>query len=71
MNFASRIDKVPPYLFVGISRKIAEKREQGIDVISFGIGDPDIPTPDNVIEKLRGDGAGRAEPPLSGDGRTA
>ena len=53
MKFASRIDKVPPYLFVGISRKIAEKREQGIDVISFGIGDPDIPTPDNVIEKLR------------------
>ena len=53
MNFASRIDKVPPYLFVEISRKIAEKREQGIDVISFGIGDPDIPTPDNVIEKLR------------------
>ena len=53
MNFASRIDKVPPYLFVEISRKIAAKREQGIDVISFGIGDPDIPTPDNVIEKLR------------------
>ena len=53
MKFASRIDKVPPYLFVGISRKIAEKRAQGIDVISFGIGDPDIPTPDNVVEKLR------------------
>ena len=53
MKFASRIDKVPPYLFVEISRKIAAKREQGIDVISFGIGDPDIPTPDNVIEKLR------------------
>ena len=48
MKFASRIDKVPPYLFVEISRKIAQKREQGIDVISFGIGDPDIPTPDNV-----------------------
>ncbi|MCY3543313.1 MAG: LL-diaminopimelate aminotransferase [Chloroflexi bacterium] len=53
MNFASRIDKVPPYLFVEISRKIAAKRAQGIDVISFGIGDPDIPTPDNVIQKLR------------------
>ncbi|MYC06265.1 MAG: aminotransferase class I/II-fold pyridoxal phosphate-dependent enzyme [Chloroflexi bacterium] len=53
MNFASRIDRVPPYLFVEISRKIAAKREQGIDVISFGIGDPDIPTPDNVIQKLR------------------
>ena len=53
MKFASRIEKVPPYLFVGISRKIAEKRAQGIDVISFGIGDPDIPTPDNVVAKLR------------------
>ena len=53
MNFASRIDKVPPYLFVEISRKIAEKKAQGIDVISFGIGDPDIPTPDNVVETLR------------------
>ena len=53
MEFASRIEKVPPYLFVGISRKIAEKRAQGIDVISFGIGDPDIPTPENVVEKLR------------------
>ena len=53
MKFASRIERVPPYLFVGISRKIAEKRAQGIDVISFGIGDPDIPTPENVVEKLR------------------
>ena len=53
MKFASRIEKVPPYLFVGISRKIAEKRAQGIDVISFGIGDPDIPTPENVVNKLR------------------
>ena len=53
MKFASRIDRVPPYLFVGISRKIAEKRQQGIDVISFGIGDPDIPTPDAVVDKLR------------------
>jgi LL-diaminopimelate aminotransferase len=53
MRFANRIDKVPPYLFVEISRKIAEKRAQGIDVISFGIGDPDIPTPPNVVERLR------------------
>ena len=48
MRFARRIDEVPPYLFVEISRKIAEKKAQGIDVISFGIGDPDIPTPSNV-----------------------
>ena len=53
MKFASRISQVPPYLFVEISRKIAEKRAQGVEVISFGIGDPDIPTPDNVIATLR------------------
>ena len=53
MKFASRIEKVPPYLFVGISRKIAEKKSQGIEVISFGIGDPDLPTPRNVVERLR------------------
>jgi LL-diaminopimelate aminotransferase len=53
MDFADRVNKVPPYLFVEISRKIAEKKAQGIKVISFGIGDPDIPTPDSIIEKLR------------------
>ena len=53
MRLASRVDKVPPYLFVEISRKIAEKKAQGIEVISFGIGDPDLPTPDGVVERLR------------------
>ena len=53
MEFAQRLDKVPPYLFVEISRKIAEKKAKGINVISFGIGDPDIPTPDNIIQELR------------------
>ena len=53
MNFAERVKQLPPYLFVGISRAIAEKKKQGIDVISFGIGDPDIPTPHTVIEELK------------------
>ena len=53
MNFAQRIDKVPPYLFVEISRKIAKKKAEGINVISFGIGDPDIETPRKVIDELR------------------
>jgi len=52
MELAHRIDKLPPYLFVEISRKIAEKRAQGVDVISFGIGDPDIPTPSHIIDAL-------------------
>ena len=53
MNFAQRIDKVPPYLFVEISRKIAKKKAEGINVISFGIGDPDLETPPRVIDELR------------------
>jgi LL-diaminopimelate aminotransferase len=52
MKIAKRIEKLPPYLFVGISKKIAEKRAQGIDVISLGIGDPDMPTPPHIIESL-------------------
>jgi LL-diaminopimelate aminotransferase len=39
-------------LFHAISRKIAEKRAQGVDVISFGVGDPDMPTPPHIIDAL-------------------
>ncbi|MBU87682.1 MAG: LL-diaminopimelate aminotransferase [Dehalococcoidia bacterium] len=53
MELAKRVKNLPPYLFVQISRAIAEKKAQGIDVISFGIGDPDIPTPNSVIETLK------------------
>ena len=52
MKFAKRVEQLPPYLFVNISRGIAEKKKQGIDVISFGIGDPDIPTPQKVLDAL-------------------
>ena len=52
MRMAKRIERLPPYLFVEISRKIAQKRAQGEDVISLGIGDPDIPTPQHIIERL-------------------
>ncbi len=52
MRMAKRIQELPPYLFVEISRKIAQKRAKGEDVISLAIGDPDIPTPHHVIERL-------------------
>ncbi len=52
MRMAKRIESLPPYLFVEISRKIAEKKAKGEDVISFGIGDPDIPTPSHIIDRL-------------------
>ncbi len=52
MQLAKRVEQLPPYLFAEISRKIAEKRAQGVDVISFGVGDPDMPTPPHIIEEL-------------------
>jgi len=52
MRFAKRVEKLPPYLFVEISKKIAAKKAKGEEVISFGIGDPDIPTPDQIVEEL-------------------
>jgi len=52
MRLARRIEHLPPYLFVEISKKIAEKRAKGEDVITFGIGDPDIPTPSHIIDRL-------------------
>jgi LL-diaminopimelate aminotransferase len=52
MKMARRVEKLPPYLFVEISRKIAEKKARGEEVISFGIGDPDIPTPPHIISRL-------------------
>jgi LL-diaminopimelate aminotransferase len=41
-----------PYLFVEIVKKIAEKKAKGEDVVSFAIGDPDIPTPPHILERL-------------------
>src|SRR3954447_11933326 len=52
MRFARRLDVVPPYLFAELERKIAQKRHEGVDVISLGIGDPDLPTPQVVVEAL-------------------
>ncbi len=52
MKFSDRLGKLAPYPFVEISRIIAEKRAAGEDVVTFGIGDPDIPTPSRIIDRL-------------------
>ncbi len=52
MKVAERISKIPPYLFAQIEKKIEDAKEKGVEVISLGIGDPDIPTPDIVIDTL-------------------
>jgi LL-diaminopimelate aminotransferase len=52
MKMSRRVENLPPYLFVEISKKIAEKKAKGEDVVSFAMGDPDIPTPSHIIERL-------------------
>jgi len=47
-----RMEGLKPYLFVEINKKIAEKKAKGEEVINFAVGDPDIPTPENIIRRL-------------------
>ena len=49
MQPSRRLDKLPPYLFAELERKIAAKRATGVDVISLGIGDPDTPTYPRIV----------------------
>jgi len=52
MELAHRVENLPPYLFAEISRKIAAKRAAGADIVTFAIGDPDIPTPSHIVDAL-------------------
>ncbi|MGD0229469.1 MAG: LL-diaminopimelate aminotransferase [Syntrophorhabdales bacterium] len=50
---ASRVAKIPPYLFARIDKKKTEARNRGIDLIDLGVGDPDIPTPAHIVKALQ------------------
>src|SRR5690348_3441824 len=52
MEVARRMRSIPPYLFADLDRKRAALRAKGVDVISLGIGDPDLPTPPHIIDAL-------------------
>src|SRR3954447_18230933 len=53
MQPSSRLERIPPYLFAELERKIREKKAQGIEVISLGIGHPDRPTPPLIVEAMQ------------------
>ena len=50
---AERLKKLPPYLFKELDRKKTELRARGVDIIDLGVGDPDLPTPDHIIEAMK------------------
>jgi alanine-synthesizing transaminase len=47
-----RIRRLPPYIFDEVNRLKARLRAQGIDIIDFGMGNPDMPTPKHIVDKL-------------------
>ncbi len=49
MKLASRISNLPPYVFASMGKRIAERRARGDQVINFGMGDPDVPMPENLV----------------------
>jgi len=53
MENSNRIKNLPPYLFAEIDKMINNAKSEGMDVINFGIGDPDQPTPKNIVNKMR------------------
>jgi LL-diaminopimelate aminotransferase len=52
-EFSERLNKLPVYLFAEIDRLKQEVKAKGIDIISFGIGDPDLPTPKSIVNVLK------------------
>ena len=52
LKISRRVSELPPYLFAEIDRRIEEKRRKGVDVINFGVGDPDLPTPPHIVAAL-------------------
>lgn len=50
---AERINQLPPYLFAEIDRVKQEVKNKGLDIIDFGIGDPDLPTPKHIIDAMK------------------
>lgn len=52
-EMSDRLKKIPPYLFVEIDKKKKNLITKGEDVIDFGVGDPDLPTPENIINAMK------------------
>jgi LL-diaminopimelate aminotransferase len=53
MRPSRRLERIPPYAFAQLERKIETKKAAGVDVISLGIGDPDRPTPPLIVEAMQ------------------
>lgn len=64
MQTAECLNHLSPYLFAQIDAKKAALAEQGIDVISLGIGDPDMPTPEHIVDAMGASNSQACKPPV-------
>ncbi|MFW5870372.1 MAG: LL-diaminopimelate aminotransferase, partial [Candidatus Sumerlaeota bacterium] len=53
IEFADRLDKLPPYIFLEIDRLKKDAIAKGVDILDFGIGDPDTPTPKVIVNEMK------------------
>ncbi|OEG70755.1 LL-diaminopimelate aminotransferase [Candidatus Endomicrobiellum trichonymphae] len=53
IRYSEKLKKLPPYLFIEIDRKKKEAIKRGADIISLGVGDPDLPTPNHIIKSMQ------------------
>jgi LL-diaminopimelate aminotransferase len=53
INYNEKLKKLPPYLFIEIDKKKKEAIDKGADIISLGVGDPDMPTPKHIVKSMQ------------------
>ena len=53
VEMAARLQALPPYLFAELDRRKSALRAKGVDLIDLGVGDPDLPTPPRIVERMR------------------
>jgi len=52
-KYSKKLSSLPPYLFIELDKKKKELQQRGVDIISLGVGDPDLPTPKHIIEEMK------------------
>ncbi len=53
IEYSERIKQLPPYLFIELDKKKKKLQQSGVDIISLGVGDPDLPTPKHIVESMK------------------
>ncbi|MEZ4573754.1 MAG: hypothetical protein R2857_02300 [Vampirovibrionales bacterium] len=53
MQPSKKLSQIPPYLIAELDKKVEAAKAQGRDIISLGVGDPDLPTPQLIVDQLK------------------